>query len=213
MVDRSCLSALLLVGLVVPIIGCGTSMVDSLAVTPASQSISVGQTANFTATGTYGHGTHPATTQNVTDQATWTSSAPDVAVVNSPGVIMAQSAGTATITATIPGYTGTLSSSAILTVTGASGGGGPVDVVSVNVIPGTQSIAAPNQTTQFIAIGTTSAGTTVNLNGLVTWYSSDSAVASIDPATGLAQERARAPPPSRRLRPTPTALWRREYRP
>ena len=82
MLDRSCLSALLLVGLVVPITGCGTSMVDSLAVTPATQSIAVGQTAEFTATGTYGHGTHPATTQDVTDESNWTSSAPSVATVD-----------------------------------------------------------------------------------------------------------------------------------
>lgn len=182
MLDRSCLSALLLIGLVVPITGCGTSMVDSLAVTPASQSVAVGQTAAFTATGTYGHGSHPSTTQNLTDESTWTSSAPDVAAVDpsTPGAVIAKSAGSATITATIQGYTGILSSSALLTVTGASGAGG--DIISVNVIPGTQSVATPNQSTQFIAIGTTSTGTTRNLNGVVAWYSSDSAVATINSA-------------------------------
>src|SRR5271157_6151814 len=121
MLDRSCLSALLLTGLVLPIAGCGTSMVDSLAVTPATQSVAVGQTAQFTATGTYSHGSHPSTTQNVTDQSTWTSSAPAVATVNSSGVATAVSAGTANISASITGYTGVLTSSAVLTVTGASG--------------------------------------------------------------------------------------------
>jgi hypothetical protein len=100
-------------------------------------------------------------------------------------VILAKTAGTATITATIQGYTGTLSSSALLTVSGAGGAG--ADIVSVNVIPGTQSVATPNQSTQFLAIGVTSAGTTVNLNGSVAWYSSDSAVASINGSTGVAQ--------------------------
>jgi hypothetical protein len=106
-----------------------------------------------------------------------------VATVDSSGVATAVSAGTATITASIEGYTGILSSSAILTVTGASGTGG--DVVSLTVIPGSQSVANPNQSTQFIAIGTTSTGTTVNLNGSVAWYSSDSAVAAIN-SSGLA---------------------------
>lgn len=100
---------------------------------------------------------------------------------------MAKSSGSATITATIPGYTGILSSSAILTVTGAGGTGTGAEIVSVNVIPGTQSVATPNQSTQFIAIGSTSSGTTVNLSGAVTWYSSDSAVATINSLTGLAQ--------------------------
>ena len=187
MLDRSCLSALLLVALVVPITGCGTSMVDSLAVTPTSQSVAVGQNANFSAIGTFGHGTHPSTNQDVTGESTWTSSSPAVATVESPGVVTAKSAGTTTITASINGYTGILSSSALLTVTGAGGtGGAGADIVSVNVIPGTQSVATPNQSTQFIAIGTTSTGTTVNLNGVVAWYSSDSAVASINPTSGLA---------------------------
>jgi uncharacterized protein YjdB len=176
---------MLLVGLILPIAGCGTSMVDSLAVTPATQSVAVGQTAAFTATGTYNHGSHPATTQDVTDQASWTSSASGVASVQSPGVILAKTAGTATITASIQGYTGILSSSALITVSGAGGAG--ADIVSITVIPGTQSVATPNQTTQFIAIGVTSAGTTVNLNGTAAWYSSDSSVASINGSTGLAQ--------------------------
>ncbi len=184
MLDRSCLSALLLTGLVLPIAGCGTSMVDSLAVTPATQSVAVGQTAQFTATGTYSHGSHPSTTQNVTDQSTWVSSAPAVATVNADGLATAVSAGTATISASIAGYTGVLSSSAVLTVTGASGVN--ADIVSVAVIPGSQSVATPNQNVQFLAIGTTSSGTTVNVTSQAAWYSSDVHVASINPTSGLA---------------------------
>jgi uncharacterized protein YjdB len=162
-------------------------MVDSLAVTPASQSVAVGQTAQFTATGTYSHGTHPSTTQNVTAESTWTSSAPAVATVDTSGLATAVSGGTATITASIPGYTGVLSSSAVLTVSGTGTSGAGADIVSLTIIPGTQSVATPNQSTQFIAIGTTSAGTTVNVTGNVAWYSSDSTVASINPTSGLAQ--------------------------
>jgi hypothetical protein len=184
MLDRSCLSALLLTGLVLPIAGCGTSMVDSLAVTPATQSIAVGQTAQFTATGTYSHGSHPSTTQNVTDQSTWVSSAPAVATVDSSGVATAVSAGTATISASIQGYTGVLTSSAVLTVTGASGVGG--DIVSVAVIPGSQSVATPSQNTQFLAIGTTSSGTTVNVTSQASWYSSEMQIATINATSGVA---------------------------
>jgi uncharacterized protein YjdB len=185
MLDRSCLSALLLTGLILPIAGCGTSMVDSLAVTPATQSVAVGQTAQFTATGTYSHGSHPSTTQDVTDQSTWVSSAPAVATVDSSGVATAVSAGTATISASIAGYTGILSSSAVLTVTSSSSGVGG-DIVSVAVIPGSQSVATPNQNTQFLAIGTNAAGSTVNVTSQSSWYSSDTAIASINAATGVA---------------------------
>src|ERR1700728_3700596 len=117
--------ALLLIALVLPIAGCTNSEVDSLAVTPTTQSLAVGQTAQLTATGTTGHGSnHPSTTSNVTDAATWASSAPAVASVNSSGLVTALTAGTATITASINGYTGTISASSSVTVTASTGTGG-----------------------------------------------------------------------------------------
>jgi uncharacterized protein YjdB len=54
------------------------------------------------------------------------------------------------------------------------------------VIPGAQSVAVPTQTAQFLAIGTTSTGQTVNLTNAVAWSSSSQQIATIGPTTGLA---------------------------
>ncbi|MGB7264914.1 MAG: Ig-like domain-containing protein [Terracidiphilus sp.] len=189
MLDRLSPRVLLLIGLALPIAGCTNPLVDSLTVAPTSQSVNVGQTAQFTATGVIGHGSnHPSTTQDVTDSATWTSSTPAVATVSSSGVATGVSAGTTTITATINGYTGVLTASASLTVSSSGGGGiSPgSSVVSIAIIPSAQSVAVPTQTAQFLAIGTTSTGATVNLTGSVAWSSSSAQIATIGPTTGLA---------------------------
>jgi uncharacterized protein YjdB len=186
--DRFSPRALLLIALVLPIAGCTNSLVDSLAVTPASQSLSVGQTVQLTATGTTGHGSgHPSTTQDVTDTAIWTSSSPAVASVSSTGLATALTAGTTTITASMSGFTGTITASATVTVTGSSGtGGASGTVTSLAIIPGSQSVAIPNETTQFLAIGTTSTGATVNLTNQVAWSTSATQIATIGGSTGLA---------------------------
>lgn len=186
--DRFSPRALLLIALTLPIAGCTNSLVDSLAVTPTTQSLAVGQTVQFTATGTTGHGSgHPSTTSDVTDSATWTSSSPAVATVSSTGLATALTAGTTTITATINGYTGTISASAALTVGGSSGTGGASGTVSsLAILPASQSVEEPTQTTQFIAIGTTSTGATVNLTNQVAWSSSSPQIATIGASSGLA---------------------------
>ncbi|MGD0482292.1 MAG: Ig-like domain-containing protein [Terracidiphilus sp.] len=179
--------ALLLIALTLSIAGCTNSLVDSLAVAPTSQSLAVGQTVQLTATGTTGHGSgHPSTTSDVTDTATWTSSSPAVATVSSTGLATALTAGTTTITASIQGYTGTISASAALTVTGSSGTSGSAAVSSLAILPTSQSVAEPSQTTQFIAIGTTPTGATVNLTNQVAWSSSSTQIATIGASTGLA---------------------------
>jgi uncharacterized protein YjdB len=180
--------AFLLIALTLPIAGCTNSLVDSIAVTPSTQSLAVGQTVQLTATGTTGHGSgHPSTTSDVTDTAIWTSSSPAVATVNSTGLVTAFTAGSTTITASMQGYTGTLSASSALTVTGSSGtGGSGANVSTLLILPASQSVAEPSQTTQFLAIGTTSTGATVNLTNQVSWSSSSSQIASIGPSSGLA---------------------------
>ncbi len=80
----------------------------SLAVTPATSTISTGTTQPFTATGTYSNGS----TQNLTSQVTWTSSSASVATINSSGVATAGTAGSTTISATL----GTVTGSTTLTV-------------------------------------------------------------------------------------------------
>ncbi len=178
---------LLFIAMALPIAGCTNPLVDSISVSPTTQSVGVGQTAQFTATGVFGHGNnHPSTTQDVTDSATWTSSVPSVATVSATGVATGVSAGTTTITASMNGYTGVISASATLTVSGGGGVAPGSAVVSLAVIPGAQSVAVPTQTAQFLAIGTTSTGQTVNLTNAVAWSTSSQQIATIGATTGLA---------------------------
>ena len=178
---------LLLIAIALPIAGCTNPLAVSISVSPTTQSVSVGQTAQFTATGVFGHGNnHPSSTQDLTDSATWTSSVPGVATISPTGVATGVSAGTTTITASINGYTGVVSASATLTVSGGGGVAPGSSVVSLAVIPSAQSVAVPTQTAQFLAIGTTSTGQTVNVTNAVAWSSSSQQIATIGATTGLA---------------------------
>jgi hypothetical protein len=185
MFNRRNLAGLSLVCLVLSIAGCSVSGLDSILVTPATQSLTVGQTAQFIATGTYGNATK-ATTQTITTGVTWTSSAPAVATVDSTGIATAVGAGTTTISASAAAFRGPVISSATLTVTGSSGGVAGGTISSITIIPGVQAVASPTQTTQFLAIGTTSSGNTVNLTNQVAWNSSSTQIATVGAATGLA---------------------------
>ena len=78
----------------------------SIVVTPVNPSISVGQTQQFTATGTYSD----ASTQDLTKTAHWSSSSSGVATINNGvsggGLASGQGVGTATMTATFQGVSG-----------------------------------------------------------------------------------------------------------
>ena len=183
MFDRFRLPALLCLLLVLPFAGCNSVQVDSIAVTPGTDSLAAGKTAQFTAMATVGHAGHPA--QNVTNTVTWTSSDTTVATVNSTGMATAVAAGTATITASEQGYGGLISGTATLTVTGGTTIGSAATLVSLAISPGAQSVQSPSQTNQFLAIGTTSTGATENITSQVSWSSSSSQIASIN-GNGLA---------------------------
>jgi hypothetical protein len=138
--------------------GCANpSGLDSVQVTPATQSLPVGQTTQLTAIGTYGNANRPRT-QNITSGVTWTSATPTVATVSATGLVTAVSAGTTTITADATGFNGQVSSSANLTVTGSGGGGGGGStagvLVSLTIIPSEISVGNLQDTGQFLAIGT-----------------------------------------------------------
>lgn len=168
------------------LVGCSSSGLDSISVSPSIQSLAVGQTAQLKATGTYGSPSRH-TTQDLTAIVTWASTTAGVATVNSSGLVTAVGAGTTTITATTQAYNGPTTSSAVITVTssGGSGTGGNV-VSSISIIPSSQSVSAPAQTSQFIAIGTTTSGGTLNLTSQVAWSSSSTQIATIGATTGLA---------------------------
>jgi hypothetical protein len=177
---------LLLIAMALPIAGCTNPLAVSISVSPTTQSIGTGQTAQFTATGVFGHGNHPSSSQDLTDSATWTSSVPAVATISSTGVATGLTAGTTTITASVNGFTGVVSASATLTVTGGGGVSPGSAVVSMAIIPSTQSVAVPTQTAQFLAIGTTSTGQTVNITNAVAWSTASQQIATIGGTTGLA---------------------------
>src|SRR5439155_9396651 len=140
--------------------------VASVAVSPATAGIRVGQTVQLTATPKDSAGTS-LTGRTVT----WTSSNPSVATVNISGRVTGGAAGSATITATSEGQT----SSAAVTVT-------LVPVASVALSPATASIRV-GQTVQLTATPQDSAGSTLT-GRTVTWTSSNPSVATVS-SSGL----------------------------
>jgi hypothetical protein len=80
----------------------------SISVTPANPSISLGASQQFSAVGTFSDGS----TLNIGGQVNWNTSSIAVATINSVGLASSAGSGSATITATLNGVSG----SAILTV-------------------------------------------------------------------------------------------------
>ncbi|HVZ83736.1 MAG TPA: Ig-like domain-containing protein [Terracidiphilus sp.] len=184
--NRSLFGALIALSLVVPLTSCSNpSGLDSISISPASQSLTTGQTTQFSVTGTYGNASH-TTTKAVTTGVTWASSNTAVATVTSDGLATAIGAGTTTITASAQGFNGPVSSSATVTVTSSGGGTASGTIVSITVTPGSQSVSGAGQTVQFLAIGTTSSGATVNVTNQVAWTSSATSIATIGVTSGLA---------------------------
>src|SRR5206468_2639225 len=142
--------------------------VASVAVSPASVALQVGQTLELAAT------PKEASGNPLSGRASgWSSNNLSVASVNASGLVTGVAPGSATITAASEGKSG----GAVITVNPA-----PVPVASVGVTPGSATMQA-GQTVQLAA-------TPKDVNGnplsgrVVTWASSTSAVATVD-ASGL----------------------------
>ncbi|MCZ7358032.1 MAG: DUF2341 domain-containing protein [Candidatus Methanoperedens sp.] len=142
----------------------------SIAVTPINPAIVLGETQQFTATGTYTDGS----TEYLTSTATWTSSNHSAATIAASGFATSIAAGTADITAAAGGIT---SPAQTLTVTAAK-------LVSIALTP-VNPVIALGQTQQFIANGTYSDGSIKNITSTATWKSDNSSIATISD-TGLA---------------------------
>jgi hypothetical protein len=175
MVVRCRVPGLVLLCLTTVLIGCAADGLNSVQVTPKIQSLAVGQTAQFTAVGSYGN-SKSLSTQNITSSVTWTSSAPSVATVSASGVATTVSAGTATITASAQGWSGHVSDSAVLTATSSGGGpsgGSGGNILSLTIIPSGIVFGSLTSSGQFLAIGTFSAAPTVrDLTNSVKWLTS-----------------------------------------
>jgi len=145
---------------------------QSIAVTPAAPSIAKGTRQQFSATGSFSDGS----TQDLTSQASWTSSSPTIATVSSDagskGLGTGVAVGTATISAALNGVTG----STTLAVTAAA-------LQSIAVTPPNPSVAKGN-TVQFTATGTYSDNSTHDITSQVTWASVTTSVATISNAAG-----------------------------
>jgi prepilin-type N-terminal cleavage/methylation domain-containing protein len=138
-------------------------VLQSLAITPATPSIAVGLTQQFTATGSFSD----STTQDLTSSVVWSSNNEPVATIAAGGLATGVSDGTATITATLSGIDG----SATLNVTV------PVVLQSLTISPAKASVAA-GLTKQFTALGNFSDGTTQDLTDSVTWTNTEIPVAA-----------------------------------
>jgi hypothetical protein len=183
---RACL-LLILLGLPLVLLLAGCNKVESLSIVPGAGVevlTAVGQTAQYTAYAGEQMGSGPQTTDNVTTTVSWSTSDPNVATINSSGLAIAVGAGHAEITATSSNNV-IATSDLTVSIAGSTVGGSGSTITSISVIPGSQSVASPNQTSQFLAIGTTSSGATLDLTTLVVWSSSSAQIATIS-ATGLA---------------------------
>ncbi|MGA9527103.1 MAG: Ig-like domain-containing protein [Terriglobales bacterium] len=135
----------------------------SITVTPANADVILGTLQQFTATGTYSD----HTTQNLTDSVTWSSSESSEASIVAGGIATALALGSVTISATSGSVTGSTTVNIQAPV-----------LTSIAVKPTNKKIA-PLTSTQFQAIGTYSNGSTQNVTALVSWSSSNTAVATI----------------------------------
>jgi len=184
---RPALSLMALLALPLALILAGCSKVNSIAIQPGAgveTLTAVGQTAQFRAIATEEVGSAVPTTSDITTSVTWSVSNPSVATINSSGIATAVGPGYTQVTAESNGIT----ANSDLTVTIPAGATGTASgsIASLAIIPSTQSVASPSQTSQFLAIGTTSTGATLNLTSQVTWGSSSPQIATIGPSTGLA---------------------------
>src|SRR5437762_1844188 len=142
--------------------------VASVTVSPATASLTVGATTQLTATPKDANGT--ALSGRV---VTWATSNAAAATVSASGVVTGVAAGSATITATSEGQSGT----SAITVTN-------VPVASVTVSPATASLTV-GATTQLTATPKDSNGTALG-GRVVTWGTSNAAIATVS-ASGLAR--------------------------
>ncbi len=159
--------------------GTGSTALQSISLSPASISISVGGTQQFTATGHYSNGT----TQNLTSGVTWSSSVPKDATISTAGSATGMAAGSTSITATSGSV---VSSAAVLTVTAATA---PPPVLQTITLSPTSASISVGATQQFTATGNYSDGSTQNLTSSATWSSSvptDATISAAGSATGMA---------------------------
>lgn len=150
-----------------------SATITDMTISPLTPSIPQGLSRQFTASGSFSN----ATTQDLTEDAVWTSSDPTVATVSTAadGTVLAQAltVGATTISAAFDGITRETQ----LTVTA------PV-VQSIAIEPANPSVLSVSRKS-FLARGHFSDGTTSDITSQVTWSSAQTSIATIS-TTGTA---------------------------
>jgi len=149
-----------------------SATLKTIQITPFSPTLPIGFATNLAATGIYSDNT----SRDLTPLVSWSSSGANIASVSdaagSRGLLTPITAGSATITASYQGVSGTDA----ITVSSAT-------LSSISVTPATATIAV-HGTQTFTATGTLSDSTQFDLTSFVTWFSTTPAVASISNAAG-----------------------------
>ncbi len=151
-------------------LGVTAAVLVNIVVDPHDAVTVVGVTRQFTASGVYSD----STVQDLTEQATWSSSDKKAATVSnasgSKGLVTPVKAGSTVISATLGGLRG----STTLSVSSAT-------LVSVTVTPSGPDIQV-GKTVQFTATGNYSNGMTLDITKAATWKSSSNSIAKISNA-------------------------------
>lgn len=142
------------------------ALLTNIEVAPTTVALITGNTRQLAATGFFSDGT----SQVLTNQVTWSSSAPAVATVDSLGLVRAVTMGTATITAT----RGALTATTTVTTTTAT-------LTAIELAPTTLSLAK-GLTRQLTVTGRYSNGQSQPVTAMSTWGSSAASVATISSA-------------------------------
>lgn len=147
-----------------------SATLTSITVKPASAQIAPGSVQGFSATGNYSDGTIQPLQFNV---ATWSSSDPTVATVDSIGEATGQSAGSSTIKAALSGVSGT----ANLVVQSSP-------LQSIVITPAGVSVPE-DMGVGLTATGQFGDGSTQNLTNTVTWTCTPSSIATVSTVPGF----------------------------
>jgi uncharacterized protein YjdB len=136
---------------------------SKITVGPASATLNVGGTTQFSATGTY----QDSSSKDITSTVTWTTSAGSVATISSGGLATAVKSGTATVTAA----QGAISGTAGLTVNST--------LQSITLSPNPVNVTVGGSSVQLTATGHYSDGSSNVITSQVSWSSSASGIASV----------------------------------
>lgn len=136
---------------------------SSVAISPLTPTIAVGQTQTFTATGIYSDGT-----SQKLSTAAWSSDTPSVATVSSSGVVTAVAVGTANISTSAGGFTASTPITVDLASVTLSVNGKAVFDDGTVILPGPLTVSQRQDSTTTFTCGVITSDTSGNLSGSIT---------------------------------------------